>query len=129
MNKPKVAFIGTGGTISSHRVHPVELQDYAVHDNRMHAGQIVGRFATVPKIAEVIPVDFRNVSSTDIYFAERRDPGCARRDQDRRERKHMPDSEFAVSGLPALPRAHIVYPYPAPTAPPCGAFVAADPNG
>ncbi len=70
MNKPKVAFIGTGGTISSLGVHPLELQDYGVHENRMHAGQIVDRFPTVREIAEVIPVDFRNVPSTDIYFAE-----------------------------------------------------------
>ena len=70
VSKPKVAFIGTGGTISSLGVHPLELQDYIIHNNRMHAGQIVDRFPTVREIAEVIPVDFRNVPSTDIYFAE-----------------------------------------------------------
>ena len=58
--RPKVAFIGTGGTISSLGVHPLELQDYGIHDKRMHASQI----------AEVIPVDFRNVPSPEIYFAE-----------------------------------------------------------
>ena len=70
MNKPKVAFIGTGGTISSLGVHPLELQDYVIHNNRMHAGQIVDRFPTVREIADVIPVDFRNVPSTEIYFSE-----------------------------------------------------------
>ena len=49
MNKPKVAFIGTGGTISSLGVHPLELQDYVVHNNRMHAAQIVDRFPTVTR--------------------------------------------------------------------------------
>ena len=48
----------------------LELQDYVIHNNRMHAGQIVDRFPTVREIANVIPVDFRNVPSTEIYFAE-----------------------------------------------------------
>src|SRR3954468_1124716 len=70
VGKPKVAFIGTGGTISSLGVHPLELQDYGVHNNRLQASGIVARFPTVNEIAEVIAVDFRNVPSTDIYFAE-----------------------------------------------------------
>jgi L-asparaginase len=70
VSKPKVAFIGTGGTISSLGVHPLELQDYGIHNNRMHAAQIVDRFATVKEIADVIPEDFRNVPSTEIYFRE-----------------------------------------------------------
>ena len=72
-NRPKVAFIGTGGTISSLGIHPLELQDYGIHDNRMHASQIVARFPVVNEIAEVIPVDFRNVPSPEIYFAEWRE--------------------------------------------------------
>jgi L-asparaginase len=71
--RPKVAFIGTGGTISSLGVHPLELQDYVVHNNRMHASEIVARFPVVKEIAEVIPVDFRNVPSPEIYFAEWRE--------------------------------------------------------
>jgi L-asparaginase len=71
--KPKVAFIGTGGTISSLGVHPFELQDYVVHNKRMHAGAIVARFPEVQEVAEVIPVDFRNVPSTEIHFPEWRD--------------------------------------------------------
>lgn len=68
-----MAFIGTGGTISSLGVHPLELQDYAVHDKRMHASEIVARFSIVDEIAEVIPVDFRNVPSPEIYFREWRE--------------------------------------------------------
>ena len=68
--KPKVAFIGTGGTISSLGVHPLELQDYGIHNNRMHASAIVARFPDVKKVATVIPVDFRNTPSPDIYFPE-----------------------------------------------------------
>jgi L-asparaginase len=68
--KPKVAFIGTGGTISSLGVHPLELQDYGVHNNRMHASAIVARFPEVNEVANVIAVDFRNTPSPDIYFPE-----------------------------------------------------------
>jgi len=70
MSKPKVAFIGTGGTISSLGIHPLELQDYGVHNNRMQASQIAARFPEAGEVAEVIAVDFRNVPSTDISFAE-----------------------------------------------------------
>jgi L-asparaginase len=69
-NRPKVAFIGTGGTISSLGIHPLELQDYGIHNNRMHASAIVARFPEVNEMANVVPVDFRNTPSPDIYFPE-----------------------------------------------------------
>jgi L-asparaginase len=71
--KPKVAFIGTGGTISSLGVHPLELQDYIVHNKRLHASGIVARFPEAKEVADVIPVDFRNVPSTEIHFPEWKD--------------------------------------------------------
>lgn len=70
MSKPKVAFIGTGGTMSSLGIHPLELQDYGIHNNRLQASAIVARFPEVKEVADVIAVDFRNVPSTDIYYAE-----------------------------------------------------------
>ena len=70
MSKPKVAFIGTGGTMSSLGVHPLELQDYGIHNNRMHASAILERFAVAKEAAEVIAVDFKDIPSTDIYFPE-----------------------------------------------------------
>jgi L-asparaginase len=68
--KPKVAFIGTGGTMSSLGIHPLELQDYGKHDKRLHANGILARFPEASEIAEVIPVDFKNIPSTEIYFPE-----------------------------------------------------------
>ncbi len=68
--KPKVAFIGTGGTMSSLGVHPLELQDYGVHGNRMQASEIVARFPEVHEVAEVIAVDFGNLISPAIYFPQ-----------------------------------------------------------
>jgi len=68
--KPKVAFIGTGGTMSSLGIHPLELQDYGKHDKRLHANGILARFPEASEIADVIPVDFKNIPSTEIYFPE-----------------------------------------------------------
>lgn len=68
--KPKVAFIGTGGTMASLGIHPLELQDYGVHGTRMHASEIVAKFPEVHDVAEVIAVDFRNLVSPNIYFPE-----------------------------------------------------------
>ncbi len=61
--RPKVAFIGTGGTISSLGIHPLELQDYGVHDKRMHASQIVARFPVVEEIADLWALERAGVVS------------------------------------------------------------------
>ncbi len=71
--KPKVAFIGTGGTISSIGKHPLDIMDYVVNDVRLHAAEIVERFPELERVAEVIPIRFRNVPSFDIYFPEWRE--------------------------------------------------------
>jgi L-asparaginase len=68
--KPKVAFIGTGGTLSSLGIAPLEVQDYGVHGNRLHASGIVARFPEVHEVAAVVPVDFRILPSYDIHFPE-----------------------------------------------------------
>ena len=41
MSKPKVAFIGTGGTIASLGRGPLDLQDYGAAGNVMHADEIL----------------------------------------------------------------------------------------
>lgn len=71
--KPKVAFIGTGGTISSIGRHALDIMDYVSNDVRLHAAEIVARFPELAEVAEVIPVRFRNVPSFDIYFPEWRE--------------------------------------------------------
>jgi L-asparaginase len=71
--KPKVAFIGTGGTISSIGRHSLDIMDYMSNDVRLHAAEIVARFPELADVAEVIPIRFRNVASFDIYFPEWRE--------------------------------------------------------
>ena len=66
--KPKVAFIGTGGTIASVGAGPLDILDYAATGARLHADEIVARVPETALVADVIPVRFRNVPSTRIDF-------------------------------------------------------------
>jgi len=70
MSKPKVAFIGTGGTIASLGRGPLDLQDYGAAGNVMHADEIIARWPDVHLVAEVIPVRYRNVPSPALAFKE-----------------------------------------------------------
>lgn len=66
--KPKVAFIGTGGTISSLGIGPLDILDYGAAENRMQADAIIAKFPEWKEVAEVIPVPFDNIPSHNIYF-------------------------------------------------------------
>jgi L-asparaginase len=70
MSRPKVAFIGTGGTIASLGAGPLELQDYGAAGRVMHADEILARFPETALVAEVIPVRYRNVPSPGIGFTD-----------------------------------------------------------
>ncbi len=66
--KPKVAFIGTGGTISSLGVGPLDILDYGATERRMQADAILAMFPQCAEVADVIAVNFDNVVSHNIYF-------------------------------------------------------------
>jgi L-asparaginase len=68
--KPKVAFIGTGGTIASIGKGPLDLQDYGANGKVMHADEIIARFPETALVADVVPVRYRNIPSTAIDFAD-----------------------------------------------------------
>ena len=70
MAKPKVAFIGTGGTIASLGRGPLDLQDYGAAGNVMHAAEILEKWPVVNQVADVIPVAYRNIPSTAIGFED-----------------------------------------------------------
>ena len=70
MTKPKVAFIGTGGTIASVGRNPLDIQDYAVAGRMLHADELLARFPEAQDVAEVFPVRFRAVPSTAIAWPE-----------------------------------------------------------
>ncbi|MEZ5909827.1 MAG: asparaginase [Hyphomicrobiaceae bacterium] len=68
--KPKVALIGTGGTISAVGKGPLDLQDYTETGRMLHADELLARFPDVASVADVTPVRFRAVPSTAISFPE-----------------------------------------------------------
>jgi len=68
--KPKVAFIGTGGTIGSLGKDTLDIIDYASNGAKLEAEEILARFPETATVAQVIPVSFRAVPSFDIGFAE-----------------------------------------------------------
>jgi L-asparaginase len=70
MSLPKVAFIGTGGTIASLGRGPLDLQDYAAAGNMMQADEILARWPETALVADVIPVRYRAVPSPAISFPE-----------------------------------------------------------
>lgn len=66
--KPKVAFIGTGGTIASLGTSSLDIIDYGANNLLLHADEILARVPETQEVAEVLPVRFRNVPSSQIYF-------------------------------------------------------------
>ena len=70
MPKPKIAFIGTGGTIASLGRGPLDLQDYAAAGMVMHAEEILAKWPVTSQVAEVIAVNYRNIPSTAISFSD-----------------------------------------------------------
>ena len=68
MSLPRVAFIGTGGTIASLGATPLDLLDYGATGQIISAEAILARFPEVATVAEVAPISFRAVPSSRIYF-------------------------------------------------------------
>lgn len=71
--KPRVAFIGTGGTIASLGHGPLDLQDYATAGMMLEADALLARFPEVQTVAEVVAVRFRAVPSPRIGWTEWRE--------------------------------------------------------
>lgn len=66
MSKPKVAIIGTGGTISSISTHSLEVLDYPEIGRKMEPAEAIERVPEAAQFAELLPVPFRAVGSTKI---------------------------------------------------------------
>lgn len=69
--KPKVAVIGTGGTITSlSSVGPLDLYEYTSTGRMLEADQLVDKFPEVRQVADIIAVRFKAVPSTAVAFPE-----------------------------------------------------------
>jgi L-asparaginase len=64
--KPRVAVIGTGGTISSVGRHSLDVWEYMAHGRKMEAVELVKRFPELEEHADVVPVRFRAISSSAV---------------------------------------------------------------
>ncbi len=70
MSLPKIAFIGTGGTIASLGRGPLDIQDYGAAGKVMHADEILAFWPQTQLVAQAIPIRYRNIASTAIGFAD-----------------------------------------------------------
>ena len=64
MALPRVAVIGTGGTIASLGEDPFDIQDYGRHGRIMDAAALLEFWPQVAQMADAVPVPFRAVPST-----------------------------------------------------------------
>jgi L-asparaginase len=71
MGKPKIAVIGTGGTIASQGGGPLDTQDYGSAGLPiLDAAGLVAGVPALAEVAEVVPVPFAAIPSTAIGWAE-----------------------------------------------------------
>lgn len=71
--KPKIAVIGTGGTISSIARDSIDVVDYVSNDLMLHIDGVIDLFPEVHEVAEVIAVPFRAIPSPHIDFPDWRE--------------------------------------------------------
>ncbi|RYB05257.1 asparaginase [Lichenibacterium ramalinae] len=64
----KIAFIGTGGTMSSLGADSLDILDYGRHERRLDAPDIAAAVPELGQVAEVVPVAFRAVESSAMDF-------------------------------------------------------------
>ncbi|MBS7809878.1 asparaginase [Roseococcus pinisoli] len=64
MSRPKIALIGTGGTISSMGRGPFDIADYGTLGKVMSATELLAFWPQVAEVAEVIAIPYRAVPST-----------------------------------------------------------------
>lgn len=69
-DKPWVAAIGCGGTISSLGRDSTDVLDYPDFGRKLPIEEVVGRYGEIASVADLRPVPFRNVGSTAIGPAE-----------------------------------------------------------
>jgi len=65
-NKPRVALIGTGGTISAIGSDPLDLIDYPDSSRKMEIDEVIEKFSLVKEFVEPVAIRFRAVGSTHI---------------------------------------------------------------
>jgi L-asparaginase len=70
MTRPRVAIIGTGGTIASVGKGPLDLLDYGANETMLHVDELIARFPEVHEVVEVLPIRFEAMPSPKVFFPE-----------------------------------------------------------
>lgn len=65
-HKPRIAFIGTGGTISFEGRNSLDLSEYMDFGKQITVSEILAHFPEVGQTADMVPFDFKVVESTDL---------------------------------------------------------------
>ncbi len=65
-NLPRIAVIGTGGTISSLGASSLDVLDYPDFGQKLSCEALLDRFPETRLVADPVPVTFRQVGSTEI---------------------------------------------------------------
>lgn len=66
MRRPRVALIGTGGTIASLGVDTLDLANYGDTKKIMHADELVAAVPELTRVADVMAVRYRNLPAVEI---------------------------------------------------------------
>jgi L-asparaginase len=67
---PKVAVVGTGGSISTLARDSLDLYEYPDFGKRLEVDELLGWFPELASIAKLLPIRFRAISSSSITPAE-----------------------------------------------------------
>lgn len=73
MTKPRVAVIGTGGTIASVGKTPLDILDYAANKTMLHIDAILDLFPEVHDVADVLPIPYKAIPSPEMGYSQWRD--------------------------------------------------------
>jgi L-asparaginase len=63
---PRIAVIGTGGTISGVGQDRLDFTEYGTTGRFMHVDELLATVPELSRVAEIVPVRYKNVASTEI---------------------------------------------------------------
>ena len=63
---PRIAVIGTGGTISGVGKDKLDFYEYGTSGRFMHVDELIAGVPELKRVADVVPVRYKNVGSTEI---------------------------------------------------------------
>jgi L-asparaginase len=65
-NLPRIAVIGTGGTISGVGRDRLDFYEYGTSGRFMHVDELIAGVPELARVADVVPIGYKNVGSTEI---------------------------------------------------------------